>query len=72
MGYPMPFLNHRGFPRMKPSGENIASILIALFQGDGDRKARVIGIEEPETALNPGAFAALREALQQASEKTVN
>jgi AAA15 family ATPase/GTPase len=30
----------------------------------------VIGIEEPETALHPAASAALREALQRASEKT--
>ncbi len=30
----------------------------------------MIGIEEPETALHPAASAALREALQRASEKT--
>lgn len=44
--------------------------LIALFQGMGDDSLRLIGIEEPETALHPAAFAALREALQRASERT--
>jgi hypothetical protein len=29
----------------------------------------LIGIEEPETALHPGAFAALREALRRAAEQ---
>jgi predicted ATPase len=45
-------------------------VLTALFQGNQDYSPTVIGIEEPETALDPGASAALREALQRASEQT--
>jgi len=44
-------------------------ILTALFQGDSEHRATLIGIEEPETALHPGAFAALRDALRRASEQ---
>lgn len=42
-------------------------VLTALFQGDATRAPRVIGIEEPETALHPAASAALREALNRAA-----
>lgn len=45
-------------------------ILTALFQGNSDYSPSLIGIEEPETALHPGASAALREALIRASERT--
>lgn len=45
-------------------------ILTALFQGNSDYSPSLIGIEEPETALHPGASAALREALERASEHT--
>jgi predicted ATPase len=46
-------------------------VLTALFQDDGIFRApTLIGIEEPETALHPGASAALREALTKASEHT--
>lgn len=45
-------------------------ILTALFQGNSDYSPSLIGIEEPETALHPGASAALREALVRASERT--
>lgn len=45
-------------------------ILTALFQGSSDYSPSLIGIEEPETALHPGASAALREALERASEHT--
>lgn len=45
-------------------------VLTALFQGNRDSSPTLIGIEEPETALHPAASAALREALQRASEKT--
>ena len=38
-------------------------ILTALFQGNRDYAPSLIGIEEPETALHPGASAALRVAL---------
>ena len=45
-------------------------VLVALFQptaSDG-RNVRVVGIEEPETALHPGAAAVLRSALFEASQ----
>ncbi|MGZ8250072.1 AAA family ATPase [Methylomagnum sp.] len=45
-------------------------ILTALFQGNQDYSPSLIGIEEPETALHPAASAALRGALQRASEQT--
>jgi predicted ATPase len=45
-------------------------VLTALFQSNRDFAPTVIGIEEPETALHPGASAALREALERASTHT--
>ncbi len=45
-------------------------VLTALFQGNEDYSPSLIGIEEPETALHPGASAALREALVRATERT--
>jgi predicted ATPase len=45
-------------------------VLTALFQGNQDYFPTLIGIEEPETALHPGASAALREALVRAAERT--
>jgi len=45
-------------------------VLTALFQGNTDHAPSIIGIEEPETALHPAASAALREALERASEHT--
>jgi predicted ATPase len=47
-------------------------VLVALFQppaSDG-RFVRVVGIEEPETALHPGAARVLRSALFEASRHT--
>ena len=47
-------------------------VLVALFQppaSDG-RTVRLVGIEEPETALHPGAAAILRSALLEASRHT--
>lgn len=47
-------------------------VLVALFQPpatDG-RRVRLVGIEEPETALHPGAAAVLRSALFEASRTT--
>jgi predicted ATPase len=46
------------------------AVLTALFQGNRDYSPTLVGIEEPETALHPAASAALREALQRASEQT--
>lgn len=45
-------------------------VLTSLFQGNPDLRPTFVGIEEPETALHPGASAALREALEQASRAT--
>lgn len=43
-------------------------VLTALFQHETKKLPSLIGIEEPETALHPGASAALRDALAQASQ----
>ena len=47
-------------------------ILVALFQGNHDAQKRVtlVGIEEPETALHPGAVAVLLDALRDAADRT--
>ena len=47
-------------------------ILVALFQGDDDAQKRVtlVGIEEPETALHPGAVAVLLDSLRDAANRT--
>ncbi len=47
-------------------------VLVALFQSPAAARHRVplIGIEEPETALHPGASAVLRFALLEASQQT--
>ncbi len=44
-------------------------VLVAIFQGAGDtpRTVRLVGIEEPESALHPAAAAALMDALQEVS-----
>ena len=50
----------------------VLGILIALFQGDYNAQKRVplVGIEEPETALHPGAVAVLLDGLRDAANKT--
>ena len=50
----------------------VLGILVALFQGDGDTQKRVplVGIEEPEIALHPGAVGALLDALRDAAHRT--
>ena len=47
-------------------------ILVALFQGDGNAQKRVplVGIEEPEIALHPGAVAVLLDGLRDAANRT--
>lgn len=42
-------------------------VLVALLQGGTGERPRLVGIEEPETALHPAASAALREALMRVS-----
>lgn len=44
--------------------------LVASRQGNAVLSPTVVGIEEPETALHPGAVAALMDALHEASAKT--
>ena len=47
-------------------------VLVALFQGDQDIHKRVplVGIEEPEIALHPGAVAVLLDGLRDAADRT--
>jgi predicted ATPase len=44
--------------------------LVASRQGKGAATPAIVGIEEPETALHPGAVAALMDALHEASATT--
>lgn len=44
-------------------------ILLALFQTGGSSLLRLVGIEEPETALHPGAVAFLRDAFREVSDR---
>lgn len=44
-----------------------AATLVALFQGGTTDGVRLVGIEEPETALHPAAAAVLRDCLFEAS-----
>lgn len=46
------------------------AVLVALLQGAGDGQASLVGIEEPELALHPGALGAVMDALLEASEST--
>ena len=50
----------------------VLGILVALFQGDDDAQKSVtlVGIEEPETALHPGAVAVLLDGLRDAAHRT--
>jgi predicted ATPase len=47
-------------------------ILVALFQSTelGEKRAPLVGIEEPEAALHPGAAAILRDILSEGSLRT--
>ena len=44
-------------------------VLTALFQRNERQTPRVVALEEPETALHPAAFAAMREAMTRAAER---
>ncbi len=49
----------------------VLGVLVALFQSDprvGGKRVPLVGIEEPEIALHPGAAAVLVDALLEASE----
>jgi predicted ATPase len=43
------------------------AVLVALYQGLSEQHVSLIGIEEPEIALHPGAAGALRDALLEAA-----
>jgi len=43
-------------------------VLVALFQTNGSAGRRLIGLEEPETALHPAAAGVITDALRDASE----
>ena len=47
-------------------------MLVALYQGSGvgSVSAKLVGIEEPESALHPDAAGVLTDVLQEASERT--
>lgn len=47
-------------------------VLVALFQShrNTESKVRLVGIEEPETALHPAAAGILRDSLNEASKRT--
>jgi predicted ATPase len=42
-------------------------VLTALFQQNDRRTPRLVALEEPETALHPAAFSAMREAMKRAA-----
>lgn len=46
------------------------AVLVALFQNGGDRMIRLIGIEEPETALHPAAAGLLRDCIVEGAAQT--
>ena len=48
----------------------VLGALVALFNGDAIGRPSFVCIEEPETALHPAAFAAMREAIARAAEST--
>ena len=46
------------------------AVLVALLQAGGDGQASLVGIEEPELALHPGALGAVMDAILEASQHT--
>ena len=50
----------------------VLGIFVALFQGNNEQQKRVslVGIEEPEIALHPGAVAVLLDGLRDAANRT--
>lgn len=46
----------------------VLAILVGLFQSAADRRVRLVGIEEPETALHPAAASTLRDCILEASD----
>lgn len=58
------------FPAINMSDGTLRAlaVLVALFQGHERKGVRLVGIEEPETALHPAAARVLRDCLLEASE----
>jgi predicted ATPase len=58
------------FPAINMSDGTLRALgsLVALFQAVGRPKVRLVGIEEPETALHPAASGVLRDCVLQASQ----
>ena len=50
----------------------VPGMLVALYQGSGvgATSAKLVGIEQPESALHPAAAGILTDVLQEASERT--
>ena len=46
------------------------AVLVALLQAGGGGRASLVGVEEPELALHPGALGAMMDAILEASEST--
>lgn len=62
----------RTFPAINMSDGTLRAlaVLVALFQDGGEHRIRFIGIEEPETALHPGAAGLLRDCIIEAASLT--
>jgi predicted ATPase len=60
------------FPAINMSDGTLRAlaILVALFQDGGERRIRLIGLEEPETALHPAAAGLLRDCIVEATTST--
>jgi len=60
------------FPAINMSDGTLRAlgVLVALLQAQSEPKIRVVGIEEPESALHPAAAGVLRDALREASRST--
>lgn len=63
---PWPFLAQA----MSDGTLHALAVLVALFQDRDTHRVRLVGIEEPETALHPAAARVLRDAILEASEHT--
>jgi predicted ATPase len=60
------------FPAINMSDGTLRAlaVLVALFQNGAERRIRLVGIEEPETALHPAAAGLLRDCIVEASAHT--
>jgi predicted ATPase len=60
------------FPAINMSDGTLRAlaVLVALFQSGSEHKIRLIGIEEPETALHPAAAGVLRDCIVEGAAHT--